>query len=388
MNHQKRRIMFFIRSFRNGGAEKQLLEIIKRLNKDKYDITIYCRSKSGEYLNEFEKYANCRECFDYLTPGKNLLKKLYNFLILFFGEKCLKKFPNIYYRLAIKDTFDVEIAFKNDESTRIIASSKNKQSKKIQWIHTDMSIHTGWKYYFISKEERDRYLLKYDLIIGVSNHTVKSIQTELGITDKVMTVYNFINDKEVSLMADEPVELEFKNNYPIVACVGRLETEKRVEMIISVHKKLLDMGCFNNLLIVGTGTQLEKLKSMSDSLGVCDTVSFVGFQINPYKYIKKSDLLVCTSSYEGFHLASVEAMLLGKPVISCCPVFEEIKGNSDCGVFCTSSEDSIRDEICRLLFNQSKLKTMGNLAAERAAFFNGEYSVDQLESIFDNAGTI
>lgn len=47
-----------------------------------------------------------------------------------------------------------------------------------------------------------------------------------------------------------------------------------------------------------------------------DTFTFLGYRDNPYKYVKKADLYVCSSRREGFSTAVTEALIVGTPVVS------------------------------------------------------------------------
>ena len=379
-----KKIMFFIRAFPSGGAEKLLLDIIKRMDKSKYDITVYSRGKYGELADEFEKYAKCKLCFSHLTPGTNYKKKLYNYLIIHVSEALLNVFPKFYYRNAIKEKFDVEIAFKNDESTKIIASSSNRKSKKLQWIHTDIARHEGWRLYFKSQKERKRYLKKYDKIIGVSDLVKNSVDQVFQNELSTCTVYNLVDRDEIIEKSKEQVCMDLVNSeWPIMISVGRVEFEKRFDILIKIHKRLIDEGIFHYLIIVGEGREKKNLQLMSKELGVEDTVRFVGYQENPYKYIQISDFSVCTSLYEGFHLASAESLVLGKPVVSCCPVVGELMGDEACGILCGYSENEIYQSIRKILTETETLKKMKLAALKRSMFFDGMRVIREIEKVID-----
>ena len=68
------------------------------------------------------------------------------------------------------------------------------------------------------------------------------------------------------------------------------------------------------------------LKSLTCSLGISEFVKFVGFQANPYKYLKYADVFVLSSIYEGLPNVMLEAMYLGKPVAvtACIPYISQV----------------------------------------------------------------
>ncbi|PVV20993.1 MAG: glycosyl transferase, partial [gamma proteobacterium symbiont of Ctena orbiculata] len=74
------------------------------------------------------------------------------------------------------------------------------------------------------------------------------------------------------------------------------------------------------LIILGDGRQREKLQAMSDELGISEVLALPGFTANPYAYMKRADLFVLSSRWEGSPNALTEAMALGTAVVSTdCP---------------------------------------------------------------------
>jgi len=109
------RILFFIRTFFGGGAEKVLLDYVKGLNNEKMDITVMVRYPEGALKEQFlalrEQGIHVRWCFDHLKPGKNLFEKAGNALLLRLADWSAYRCPKLFYRLAIREKYDVEIAF-------------------------------------------------------------------------------------------------------------------------------------------------------------------------------------------------------------------------------------------------------------------------------------
>ena len=70
------------------------------------------------------------------------------------------------------------------------------------------------------------------------------------------------------------------------------------------------------LIILGQGELNDDLRSLANELGLCDNVIFLGFKANPFKYMKRADMLVLSSLREAFGNVLVEAMACEIPVIS------------------------------------------------------------------------
>ncbi len=233
----KKRVLFFNRSFFGGGVERALIDLAKKLNPQKYDITIMVRNFEGEYLQAYSELErthsniHLRCCFDHLKAGKNLFHKIYNVLTLRIADWALLRLPSLYYRLAIKGKWDVEISYMHNEAVKIIAGSPNRKSKKYTWVHTDISAHTGWTGYFKSINERIKYYKKYDSIICVSKVVQNSVEKILGFKDNVYTIYN-LNNENIVEMSKEPLNIQ-NDGMPVICAVGRLSFEKNFKRLIN-----------------------------------------------------------------------------------------------------------------------------------------------------------
>ena len=112
-------------------------------------------------------------------------------------------------------------------------------------------------------------------------------------------------------------ERPFSDNCTLVAC-GRLTKQKDYPTLFQAFKLL--KGHRLQLNILGDGELRQKLENLTQDLGIHHQVSFLGFQQDPFSHIRKADIFVLSSRWEGFGNVLVEAMALGIPVVSTdCP---------------------------------------------------------------------
>lgn len=109
----------------------------------------------------------------------------------------------------------------------------------------------------------------------------------------------------------------------IVVCVGRLVALKNHAALLRVLAPSLRRRLFT-LLIVGDGPEQESLVALSGSLGVTDTVRFLGSRSDVPQILGASDVFAHPSVTEGYSMALVEAAAAGLPIVA-----RDVGGNSE-----------------------------------------------------------
>lgn len=362
------KILFFIENLSGGGAEKVLQNLVNNMDKEKFDITVQTvwREDSEKYLNENIRYKYIYPCYSKLNNYK------YRFNVLL---------KTIYPRY-IKDSYDIEVAYLECGATKVISTSTNKNAKKIAWVHCDLSKKISNINDF--KKKSVNWYKKFDKVVCVSQDVEKSFKSIYGDEFDTEVIYNVIDDYSIKEKADETTDdYSFDKKYPTIVSVGRLSNQKRFDRLIEAHKMLLDNGIMNSLLIIGEGNEREGLEQFIISSGVQSTVTLAGFRSNPYPYIKKADLLVCSSDYEGFSSFVAEGLILGKAIVTTdCNGMKELLGNSQYGVITECDAKVLSKGIKELLTDSSLKEEYERNATERARSFSIETSVKATEDFF------
>ena len=139
------------------------------------------------------------------------------------------------------------------------------------------------------------------------------------------------------------------------------------------------------LWIVGDGPERPYLESLAAGLNITDDIVFWGFQENLYKFIKKSDIFVHTSLFEGFGNIILEAMACGVPVIATdCPFGpREIINNGENGILVpVSDEGALAKALKMVLENKEARKRFVKNAHKRLSEFTPERMVSRYEDVF------
>ena len=114
-------------------------------------------------------------------------------------------------------------------------------------------------------------------------------------------------------------ELNFPTGNIIIA-TGRLVQQKGFDLLLRVFSKVVAEFPNWNLLVIGEGDQKGNLKIQCEKLNISEKVYFLGSVKDIFQILRRSDIFVLSSRYEGFPNVLLEAMACGLPVVSFdCP---------------------------------------------------------------------
>ena len=309
--------------FGYGGAEKSFSSLSIELARD-YNVKIVVFN-----LKQVPVYAIGGEVLSLNTySSNNWFIKLHN---LHKRVKQLREFKK-----QLKPA--VSISFLEGADYINILSSKEETTvlsiRGSKLFDQNISSLTG----FIRKRILIPYLyLKASHIITLS----KGIEEELLETypglkkSRVDTIYNFIDEQKVITMANEVLSKKwaaFFDKYKVILISSRLAVEKGIHLFLPVFAEIAKQLTDIRLVIIGDGEYLELIQQKCRELSLTyddiidpnapsnTKVSFLGYQSNPFKWIRNSDIFVSASLHEGFGNSILEASICGATIIaSDCP---------------------------------------------------------------------
>lgn len=347
----KKKVLIFINHLKFGGAEKVLVDLVRNINHEEFEITVLTIFNEGNYIEQLSSDVNYKYIFSRIIKGNSLIFKYIK--------------PSILHKLFIKDDYDIEIAFLEGVPTRIISGCKNKNTKLIAWVHCDFSDNTYSNKAYKSLKEAIKCYKKFNKIICVSDMAKDGFCKLFGINKSVERIYNVLDYDSIIKKSKENVLLPFNNDLKTLCAIGRISSEKGIDRLLDSKLILQKSGIRYNLIIVGDGVMRSKLEERVLNENIED-LYFLGYNSNPYKFIKSSDMLILPSRTESFSLAIVEAMFLGKPVIATnCKGPIEICKYGKYGVLVENSIDGLVDGIKRALEDDEYINKYSELSLER-----------------------
>ncbi|SHL65372.1 Glycosyltransferase involved in cell wall bisynthesis [Chryseobacterium carnipullorum] len=378
----KKKILIRIGSLRHGGAEKVLINFLKNLPEDKYDVDLLINLYTGMYIKEVPSWVNLHYLIkgEMITTNKPHEIPVKAFRVLY--QKMFLLFPSLLYKFVLQNKkYDVEIAAIHG-MYRELLSSPQKDSKKIIWIQNDI---------FNLKEYTPdviRQLFKFDRILVISNKLKEEMQ-KVARNDKekkaVIKIFNPIDKTDTLNKANTAIDdYPFSNEIPTFITIGTVYPQKGYDRLLDVHKKLMDEGLKHQIIIIGDGFDYENIQTKLNHLGLQETVKMLGFRSNPYPYLKKADFYVMSSRHEGFPTIIAEALILNKPVVSTdVSGIKDLLQEGKLGIITPNSEDGICEGMKKFLTDPDLAGRYEKEIAAADLPFVLQKSVAKLQEIID-----
>lgn len=378
----KKKILIRIGSLRHGGAEKVLINFLKNLPEDKYEVDLLINLYTGMYIKEVPSWVKLHYLLkgEMITTNKPHEIPVKAFRVLY--QKMFLWFPSLLYQFVLKDKkYDVEIGAIHG-MYRELLSSPQKDSKKIIWIQNDI---------FNLKEYTPdviRQLFQFNRILVISNKLKEEMQ-KVAQNDRekqaVVKIFNPIDKQDTLKKANTAIDdYPFSNDIPTFITIGTVYPQKGYDRLLDVHKKLIDEGLKHQIIIIGDGFEFEKTQTQLNELGLQETVKMLGFRSNPYPYLKKADFYVMSSRHEGFPTIIAEALILNKPVVSTdVSGIKDLLQDGKLGLIMPNSEDGIYEGMKKFLTDRELVSRYENEIKAADLPFVLEKSVAQLQEIID-----
>lgn len=377
-----KKVLFFIESLSRGGAEKVLSDIVCHLDKTKFDVTVCTVTDDDFYQEKVSRVCHYRSLLKTSSYRAGGIKKIIFWLMI----KIIYLFPAKWvYWLFFKEKYDVEVAFIEGFSTKLIASSSNKNSRKIAWVHTDMKNNPYADRCYRSQKEHEETYRSFDEIICVSQKAQEVFQNKFKSVNTVSVQYNPVDEIEIQKKSAEIINVERPKGLLLIT-IGRLVEQKGYIRLLHCVAELLKKGFSFSLWIIGDGEQKKALEDMIKEYGLENHVKLLGFQSNPFQYIAKADAFVCSSYAEGFSTAATESLLLEKPIFTVdCSGMKELFGGFSCGEIVDNSDEKLFDMLEQLVSGRIVLDDYKPALKERAKYFKLNDRMNEIENILDGS---
>lgn len=364
----RKKILFIIGILDTGGVSKSMLSLLNVIDKEMYEISLLTMNNSGTFSSQIP--TGVRILSDSrltaLTSGFSGVKDLISFrkgigfhpllailsLIRFVLSFIDKSLAGVFLaRISPKITdenFDLIIDYNGQQDLYYMVDKLNGK-QKITFFHSD---YRKWRYY----EKADRkYFGKVDGIYTISEECVSALKEVFPeYTDKFHLMENITSPSLINKLADELIEptLTKQQHDFIIASLGYVSIGKGSELAVQVAKKLKEVGISFEWWFIGGVTNDWDYQGFVKKNGLEDNVKFLGVKANPYPYLKRADLYVHLSKFEGKSIALDEVKVLCKPIVvtNFSTVHDQFKDRVNASI-CEMTVEDATDKITELIHN-------------------------------------
>ena len=343
-----------------GGAEKVLVSFANDLVSRGHDVEVLELYEKGLLKPQFDSRvtfgAICSAEYTrkyYASPAQIKAAPSLGEKIIGCGKLAFSKLvgyrkyaENLAARHYADKHYDVAINYLETEPPTFLLDHV-KADKYIQWYHSDVGNMDH-------PEETDRQIPEYermDAIVCVAESARRNFVSRYPqLAHKTHVIYNFFDIATIVEKGNEP--FSYGEKCVTMLSVGRMTEPKKYLRFLDVLARLKNDGYSFAWHVLGTGAEHDAILQKIDALGLTNCVFLDGVTDNPYKYMKNCDLFVLPSGWEGFPTVTVEAKILGCPVLA-----TDVSGireqliHGETGWIVENSEDGIYEGLRCLIEN-------------------------------------
>ena len=195
--------------------------------------------------------------------------------------------------------------------------------------------------------------------------------------------YNPVDENKIIELSKQHISLSKKKSI-LLGTIGRLEHQKGYDRLLQCVKQVAIENFDFEIWIIGDGSQRKELEEYIKTNNLDNIVTLLGFQKNPYKYIRCCDAFICSSYAEGFSTAATESLILGKPIFTVdCAGMNELIGDSQCGEVVPNTDVALLELLRKITKKDYQLEKYKKAAAIRGQEFRMAVRIAELESLLD-----
>lgn len=299
------RILHLIWALDLGGAERQVLEMVRRLDRRRFDPVVGCLVRKGRWGEALER-EGVRVVDFAKKPGLDLslLPRLARFL--------RQERPAIVHTHAFTAATWGRLAAAVAGRPRVV-------------VHE----HSAFSLTSILHRSVDRALAPLtDRWVPVSEALAADLARVLGLpAQRLVTIHNGLPFPEEAAPVDVHEvrrELGADGFGRLVGTVGRLEPRKGLEVLLEASRALAEAYPDLGVVLVGEGPDREALERRARDLGLGDRVLFAGRREDVQRVLSALDAFVLPSHAEGLSIALLEAGAAACPIVA-----TDVGGNSE-----------------------------------------------------------
>ncbi|HUH66176.1 MAG TPA: glycosyltransferase family 4 protein [Syntrophales bacterium] len=383
------KVIHIITRFDKGGSAEDTFQTVRGLNKDRYDLTMIKGPSFESDMGPVEVRAvQC--CLDEVAKSSVRVITIPELIRSIHPVRDINAF------LKLMKIF-------KEEKPHIVHTHTSKAGFLGRWaalfagvpaiMHTPHG-HVFWGYF--GKWQTRLYVFLERLTATITHRIITVTDQEkkdhllfqIAREDKFTVIHSGV---ELGRFYDPQIEsdamrdkLGIDKDAFVIGTVGRLTHIKGHKYLIDAARKIVLTRPNIIFMFLGDGELLDDLKSRAASLGIYDSVRFLGWRQDVAEVMSTFDIFALPSLNEGMGKVLVEAMAMGKPIIA-----SDVGGIRDLvkhevnGLLVPSQDaDAIARSILELHNHPAKLREMGEKGKAMAADYSVESMVEKIDKLY------
>jgi len=301
-NARPKRILFVSPNLAAGGAQRQLINIANGFHQRGYEVSVFLFYDKGNLSNSLDKDIKI-----FSPYSIKVLERLRLFWILYGTLRLLRVImtekPDLLYSRQwpkipvaiigkILKVKTVSVEGNNLEHTLLL--KKRPLLFRIRRLCAQLS----------------------DKVVANSSSLACEVKEVFNLDSDVAVIHNGIDIEGIREKSKEEQSHKWLGDEtPLILAMGYLKDDQKGFSYLLEALEIVNRSKPARLIIIGNGKK-EKLEELSMKLSIRDKTDFFSTVPNPFPYVAKADIFACSSLYEGLSNVILEALALGKPVIS------------------------------------------------------------------------
>jgi glycosyltransferase involved in cell wall biosynthesis len=312
------RVLLILPDLNGGGAERTTLNLQGHLDPARFEVRVALLEERGEYLAQVPRASWT------LPPGRHM-RRLAAMTPPDSLRRGLAQLP-LLVRLLYREQAHVVMSSMPDVSLPVAAAWRLLPGlrRRTRWIARDGNapgpalggaIQSPWTLRLVRAGIRRAYSAA-DAVVVPSAGVARDLTRDYGVPQRLMRVI----ENPIDLARVEEAALETPPELPsrYVLGVGRLEPQKGFDLLLQAFAALDEPEL--DLVLLGEGSERARLLALASELGVAERLHLLGFQHNPWMFMRRAAAFCLSSRYEGFPHVVLEALACACPIVATdCP---------------------------------------------------------------------
>ncbi|MBI1799878.1 MAG: glycosyltransferase [Candidatus Eisenbacteria bacterium] len=291
------RVLFVVGNFVAGGAERHLLELWSRMDRERFSIEIACLRREGQFLAAVEALG--WPLHD-LRAGRRIYGPAAGAALLRLIAIARRFRPHVIHGYLFGPNLLAVLAGRAT-GTRVVAVAKRNLDsfETPRQAAVQRFVHRGATH-----------------VTAVSEAVAATVEAMGVPRSRITVIPNGVDTARFGIASGDRDALGVGNARPLVGSVGSLAARKDYGTLIEALEQLKMRGRSFAAVLIGDGPERPALEARVRERGLADRVKFLGERSDVERLLPMMDLFVLSSREEGIPNALLEAMAAGRPTVA------------------------------------------------------------------------